>query len=141
MLKMLNVYSYHTDPKSLAAPSDAIMQRIKDGHYQHLDRFLDNLDDDFNVRVSKTIKPTGAVWYTVSLNEDSYFPPKRSDGTYRVDKWGKDDKLTFYMPEDSTQVCEIDSNHQITNTYNNVDDFISMLADELTSIGAAHPGR
>lgn len=124
---MLNVYNYHTDPKSLKAPSDATVRQFKDERDEQMKHFTNDLyelQDDYDVRIASSTKPDGDIWYSASWV-----------GRHRASRG----KISFYIPANQFTVCILDETGQTVETLPDPHEMINLLADELNQDGA-HAG-
>lgn len=116
---MLNVYNYYAQPKSLSSPSEHIVKEWKKERDEKMPKFQNDLwelQDDWEVNIGQNEKPNGDHWYTV--------------------RWGRDGRVTFYIPAESFVAREVDYAGKVIATYSDPDDIVNMLADELRLDGA-----
>jgi hypothetical protein len=122
---MLNIYNYHTDPKSLAVPSDKVAQEWKkerDDELPHFTRELYALQNDYNVQIASDTKQDGTIWFATSWTRRSHSVLKG--------------RLSFLIPPDAFVVHVLDEVGHTVEIIPDPHDMISQFTDELNHDGA-----
>ncbi len=116
---MLNVYNYYLASKSLPAPGEKVVQQWVAKRTEEMPGFLKEfwkLQDDYKVDMNHNDKPNGDSWFSA--------------------KWGRDEKITFYIPAQSFAAYDVDNIGNIIDIYPDPYYMLDEISDSLSIDGA-----